>query len=190
MEQAVAELYKMIEKLSTDEEFAKGAFVGKPDGNPVALGPRVKSAEDWEADMAEGAKARSKRWLTNTLLPSKNPKEAALKAEGKWAENVTRAVKEKRFAAGIQNYDETAKEAVIKEGGERAFTDGIDRHRPKALAKIKKLQPLTMAVALAGDKDKVDTDADREAKVIKNIKRMREVGKLMKGLTGSVEGVK
>lgn len=182
MDEAVATLYAEIEKLGSDEEYREAAFVGKPEGNPVTLGPRVKDATKWVDDMVTGATNRSARWLENTLSPKKDPKKAALKAKEKYANNMRKSLEEGSWEKAVEGYDEGAREAVIKEGGTSAFTEGIRRHKPKAVAKINKLQPLIVAVATAADKDPVGTDAERETKMINNLRRMKEVGKIMKGV--------
>ena len=183
---AVAMLMEQVEKLATDEEYRKAAFVGKPDGNPIALGPRVKSVTDWVEDMVDGAKARSSRWLKNSLSPKKNPKTAALAAAGKYEDKMRAALDGKHFDKGVEAYDEGAREEVIKAVGASGFSQGVERHKAKAIAKITKLQPLVTAVALANDKAPVDTDSDREAKMINNKRMMQQVGKIMKGVaTGS-----
>ena len=181
MDDAVRTLYEQIERLGKDEQYAAEAFIGK-EGNPITLGPRVKSADDWVADMVEGATNRASRWLANSLSPKKDPKKAALAAKDKYANNVRKSLEEKTWEKAVDGYDEAAREAVIKEGGTSAFTEGIRRHKPKAVAKIAKLQPLITAVALAGDKDPVGTDAERKEKMCKNMDRMKEVGKIMKGV--------
>ena len=182
MDDAIKLLYETVEQLSTDEDLAKAAFVGKPDGNPIALGPRVKSPEDWLNDMIEGAKARSARWLQNTLSPKKNPKKAALAAAKKFEDKMRAALDGKHFDKGVEAYDEAAREDVIKAVGASGFSQGVERHKAKAKSKIAKLHPLITAVAIANDKAKVDTDADREQKMINNRRMMIEVGKIMKGV--------
>lgn len=190
MEDAVRMLMEQVEKLGSDEEYARAAFVGKPDGNPIALGPRVKDPTKWVDDMVTGAKNRASRWLENTLSPKKNPKTAAIAAKGKWADKITQAVAGGHFEKGVEAYDEGAREAVIKKVGATGFSTGVENHRAKAESKIAKLHPLVTAVALANDKAKVDTDGDREAKMINNLRMMRQVGKIMKGVsTGSPTSV-
>jgi len=191
MEDAIQALYAEVKRLGSDPEYAKAAFIGKPDGNPVPLGPRVKSPDEWVDDMISGAKNRAGRWLKNTLSPKKNPKAAALLAAGKYENNTRQSLDEKRWPKAMEGYDEVAREAVINSVGAGGFSDGVERHRPKAVSKIAKLQPLITAVALANDKAKVDTEADRDAKMIRNLHMMRQVGKILKGVaSGSPEAAK
>lgn len=181
MEDATQLLVDALEELVNDEEVRKAAFEGKPDGNPISLGPRVKNPDAWVEDMVTGATNRAQRWLDNSLSPKKNPKEAALNAKTKYENNMRRSLDEGSWEAGVKTYDEGAREDVIRQGGTSAFTEGVRRHRPKAVSKIKKLHPLITAVALASDKLPVGTEAEREAKMITNLRMMRDVGRIMRG---------
>ena len=174
-------LVDTLEELVNDAEARKAAFEGKLDGNPVPLGPRVKNPDDWVEDMITGATNRAQRWLNNSLAPKKNPKEAALAATAKYDDKMRRALDEGSWPAGVKAYDEAAREEVIRAGGTAAFTEGVRRHKPKAVSKIKKLHPLVTAVAVAGDKLPVATDSDRENKMIANLRMMRDVGRIMRG---------
>lgn len=176
-----AQLDATIEKMATDEEFAGEVLMGHPEGNPVTLGPRVKDATDWVNDMVEGAKARSSNWLKNTKAPKKDPKAAALAAKGKYESNMRKALDEKRYEKGIAAYDESARDAVIDAVGASGFSEGVERHRAKAVSKIAKLQPLVAALAKTLDAMPIDTDAQREAKMIAAKRGMQEIGKRMRG---------
>lgn len=176
-----AELDKTIKRMVTDEEFAAEVLIGKPEGNPVTLGPRVKSATDWVNDMVEGAKARASNWLKNTKNPKKDPKAAALAAKGKYDSNMRKALDEKRYEKGIAAYDESARDAVIDAVGTSGFSEGIERHRAKAVSKVTKLQPLVTALAKTLDAMPIDTDAQREAKMIAAKRGMQDIGKKMRG---------
>lgn len=181
MEETIKRFYATLDRMSSDEEFAHEVLVqGK--GNPITLGPRVKSAAEWVDDMITGAKSRSKRWLENSLKPKKDPKKAALAAAGKFEDKMRAALDGKHFDKGVAAYDETAREDVIKAVGQRGFEDGVERHRAKAVAKIAKLQPLVAAVAKTIDDMPQDTDAQREARMTAARRQMIEVGKIMKGV--------
>ena len=179
MEDFIKQFHETMKRMTSDEEFAKEVLVqGK--GNPITLGPRVKTAADWVDDMVAGAKSRSKRWLENSLRPRKDPKKAALAAKGKYESNVRKALEEKRWDDGIEGYDEKAREEVIANVGTSGFERGIETHKPKAVAKINKLRPMVAALAKTIDDMPQDTDSEREARMIAAKDGMKEIGRLMK----------
>ncbi len=179
MEDIIKKFYATLEHMSTDEDFAYEVLVqGK--GNPITLGPRVKSPDDWVDDMVSGAKARSKQWLDNSLRPKKDPKKAALLAAGKYESRMRESLDEKRWDSSIEAYDETAREEVIKAVGKAGFERGIETHKAKAIVKVKKLQPLVAALAKTIDDMPQDTDAERAARMLAARSGMLEIGKVMK----------
>lgn len=180
MEDFIKKFHATIERMTDDEEYAAELMIGKV-GNPITLGPRVKDATTWVNDMVAGAKARSKNWLDNSLRPKKDPKKAALDAAGKYEDRMRTALDEKHYDAGVAAYDEAAREEVIKSVGARGFEEGVERHKPKALSKVKKLQPLVTALAATLDAMPVDTEAQREAKMIAAKRGMQDIGKQMRG---------
>ena len=181
MEEIIAKFYSTVDRMANDEEYAASLLVGKQ-GNPISLGPRVKSAKEWVDDMVQGAKARSKRWLDNSKRPKKDPKAAALAAVDKYKNRLREAMDEGRWEGAIEGYDEAAREQVIDAVGAAGFERGVETHRAKAESKVARLQPLVTAVAETVDKMPVGTDSEREAKMIANLRLMKEVGKIMKGV--------
>lgn len=135
-------------------------------GNPITLGPRVASAEDWATDMQTAAKNKSAKWLANSIKPKKDPKERAKKAAKKYENNMRTALDEKRWDKGIDTYDEGLRQETITAVGESGFRTGIDNKAKKITAKIGKLQPLVAALADTLDKMPVDTAEQRAAKMV------------------------
>ena len=66
---------------------------------------------------------------------------------------------------GIDAYDETLRMETIADVGETGYRTGIDSHKKKAVAKIKKLQPLVAALAATIDAMPIDTPEQRAAKM-------------------------
>lgn len=181
MEDLLKQFYSTVDRLANDEEYAKEVFVGRH-GNPISLGPRVKSAADWVEDQITGAKARSKRWLANSMKPKKDPQAAALAATEKYKSRLKEAIDEGRWEGAVAGYDEGARMEVIKAVGTAGFERGLETHRAKVVSKINKLQPLVASVAETIDKMPQDTDSEREARMIAARRLMLEVGKIMKGV--------
>jgi len=135
-------------------------------GNPITLGPRVVSAEDWVKDMTDAAKAKAAKWLKNSLKPKKDPKARAKAAAGKWKNKMMEAIEKGFWDDGIDAYDEALRMETIADVGETGYRTGIDSHKKKANAKIKKLQPLVSALADTIDKMPIDTPEQRAAKMV------------------------
>jgi len=181
LNEAMERIKKRIAAYKENPELAQHASEEKM-GNPITLAPRVPPAEEWVDDMTTSAKAKSGKWLRRSLKPRKNPKERALVATGKYKEKLTKALEEGRWEKGIERYDLDIRQKVIEATGEDGFKKGIDRKKIKANAKIKELQPLVLAMAEEMDKMPVDTDEQREAKMLAARRGMIEIGRKMKGL--------
>lgn len=149
-------------------------------GNPITLGPRVVSAEDWATDMATAAKNKAAKWLKNSIKPKKDPKERARKASKKYDNNMRAALDEKRWDAGIDAYDEGVRQVTIEAVGEGGYRAGIDAKSAKIKHKIGKLQPLVAALADTLDKMPVDTPEQRAAKMVAARDGMLAVKKKMR----------
>lgn len=150
-------------------------------GNPITLGPRVADPSTWAEDQVLAAKAKGQKWFDNSLKPKKVPSEAALASKGKYRQRLEESLNEKRWEGAMENVDEDLRLEVIKDGGVGAFTGGIDRHKKKVVAKVKVLQPLVLALAKELDGMAVDTDEQREAKMIAAKRGMQAIGKALKG---------
>lgn len=149
-------------------------------GNPMTLGPRVVTADAWVEDMVTAAKAKSKKWLDNSLKPRKDPKDRARKASVKYQTNMQAALDEKRWDAGIDAYDEGVRQETIQAVGEAGFRSGIDTKKVKIRHKIQKLQPLVAALTETLDLMPVDTSEQRGAKMLAARDGMIEVKKKMR----------
>lgn len=181
LENLSEQLNANIERLESDPKFRHDVLDGHPEGNPVTLGPRVKSAAEWVDDMVQGATNRAAAWLKNTKAPKKDPKTAALAAAGKFKTNTQLALNEDRWPKGIKAYDESARDAVIDACGTSGFIAGVTNHKAKAVSKVNKMQPMVAALATTLDAMPQDTDVQREAKMIASKRGMQEIGKKLRG---------
>ena len=174
-----AQLEENLKRVEEDPEYL-ASLTENQEGNPVTLGPRVMSADEWADDMVAGATAKSKKWLDHSVRPKKDPKERALKAKGKYENNMRASLDEKRWDDGIAGYDEALREETIRAVGESGFREGISRKKAKVKAKIAKLQPKVAALADALDKMPVDTPEQRAAKMVAARDGMLEIKKAMR----------
>ena len=160
-----ARLAENFKRVNEDPEFL-ATLTEERQGNPITLGPRVVSAEDWAEDMATAAKNKAAKWLKNSLKPKKDPKEKAKKASKKYENNTRESLDEKRWDAGIDAYDEDLRLKTMEKVGESGYRAGIDNKELKIKAKIGKLQPLVAALTATIDAMPVDTPEQRAAKMI------------------------
>ena len=168
-----------LKRVREDPEYLKELSEEKV-GNPITLGPRVVTADDWVKDMSEAAKAKAAKWLKNSLKPKKDPKARAKLAATKWRNNMMEAIEKGFWDDGIDAYDETLRMETIADVGETGYRTGIESHKKKANAKIKKLQPLVLALADTIDKMPVDTPEQRAAKMVAARDGMLEIKKSMR----------
>ena len=150
------------------------------EGNPRPLAPRIAEVDDWAEKQEANAEAAGERWRTNMLRPKKDPIAEAKKASTKWANKLKEAIADNRFEKGLDAVDEAAMMETLEATPASVFVDGIKRRKRKIRGKIEKLRPLLVASAETLDKLPIDTEAQREAKMIANLRAMKEIGKRMK----------
>ena len=168
-----------LDRVKNDPEYLKELSEEKV-GNPITLGARVVNADEWVEDMTTAAKAKAKKWLDRSLKPKKDPKARAKAAVTFWKNKMMEAIEGGFWEDGIDAYDETLRMETIKDVGETGYRSGIDSHKKKANAKIKKLQPLVLALADTIDKMPVDTPEQRAAKMVAARDGMLEIKKSMR----------
>jgi hypothetical protein len=150
-------------------------------GNPYNLGARVLTADKWKDKMIKRATAAGEDWLNGVLNPSRNPREAAIKANAKRKDKLAKAEADEKWLKAMNAVDEEATIDTIKKVGSSGFVAGIQAREAKITKKIEKLQPLIASVAATIDAMPDATEANREARMLTNLKLMREVGKKMAG---------
>ena len=151
-------------------------------GNPITLGPRVAEADEWAEKQLTNAQAAGERWLANVLRPRKDPLTAALGAKGKYKNRVEESIREDRWAKGIAAVDEDEMFATITEGGAAPFVSGVQRRARKVRRVVGQLRPMVVALAETIDKMPIDTDAQREARLLAARRGMIAIGKKRKGI--------
>lgn len=150
------------------------------EGNPRTLAPRIVEVDDWAEKQETNAEAAGERWRTNMLRPKKDPIIEAIKAKTKWENKLKAAIADDSFVKGLKAVDEAAMMETLEATPASVFVDGIKRRRAKIKGKIEKLRPLLVASAETLDKMPIDTEAQREVKMIANLRAMKEIGKRMK----------
>jgi hypothetical protein len=151
-------------------------------GNPITLGPRVADAEEWAAKQLTNAAAAGDRWLERVQRPRKNPVEAARAAAGKWKNKIQEAVANDAFGKGLAKVDVDEMYRTIAKRGAAAFTAGVGDREEKVKRVVGEVRDQVVALATELDKMPVDTDAQREAKMLAAKRGMQAIGKRRKGI--------
>ena len=168
-----------LDLAAKDPDLLPGAH--EHEGNPRALAPRVPETADWVNKQIDNARAAADRWKAGALRPKKDPIAEAKKAKGKWKNKMEAAIRDDAYARGLDAVDEDAMIATIEATPASAFSEGIERRRQKITGKVERLRGNVLALANTLDAMPVDTDQQREAKMIAARRGMIEVGKKMKG---------
>jgi len=155
----------------------KYAFLGETTmGNPVSLGPRVISGEEWAAKQTSRAAAAADTWLANVQRPRKNPIDAALSADAKRKDRLAAAEKAQKWQKAMAKVNVDEMYATIKNVGSSAYSTGISARSGKITRVYKELQPMVAALAGAIDSMPQATDADREKRLLAARRGMIEIG--------------
>jgi len=169
--------------IDDDPDFRRELDQGRPSGNPIQLGPRLPSADDWAEAQVKGAKDNAAKWLKNTLHPKKNFKEEALRdtSVARFHDSMETVLRENRWEGGMANVNESEALATVERMGTGVYTAGIEKRLPKIRASIAAVREDRLALAVTIDSLPVATEADREAKMIANVRGLKAIGARRRG---------
>ena len=170
-------------EMDADPEFRKELEEGRPSGNPIQLGPRLPTADDWAEAQVKGARDNAAKWLNNTLHPKKNFKEEALRetSVARYKDSMSRVLSEGLWEGGMANVNESEALATVQRMGSGVYVDGIEKRKPKIRNAISAVREDRLALAVTVDAMPVATEADREAKMIANVRGLRSIGARRRG---------
>lgn len=178
-----ARIAAMMERIEEDEELRTELLEGAPSGNPISLGPRLPSADDWAEEQVAGAEAKADKWLKKTTHPKKNFKEEALKpeAQNRYKNSMRKVIEEDRHAGGMALVDESETLAIIQARGSGCYSSGVRDRKAKIVRRVKELHPMRLALCAEIDKMDTSTDAARETKMVTNKRGLQAIGKARRG---------
>ena len=171
-----------LDRLETDEEYAR-SLTAERKGNPITLGPRVISADEWAEKQVSRASSAASEWEKKVLRPRKNPIEAAIKKAEKRRNKVLESLDQGKWEKAMAKVDENLMYAVIRKRGASAYRAGVEDRKDKVAARVKELQPMVAALAANIDAMPDATDADREKRLLAARKGMIEIGKKRRGIS-------
>lgn len=142
----------------------------------------VVDSTAWAEKMLRNAGNAGGDWEKGVQNPSSSPVAGMKKAKARYKNEMLAALNEGRWDKAIDKLtDEMISAAAIAVGGQ-AFTAGIAARAGKIRAAIAELQPLVAALKGRLDGMPVDTDQQREAKMIEAKRGMQSIGRQLAGL--------
>jgi len=169
---------QMKQHIEADPEFRHELVEGHTSGNPMVLGPRLPSPEDWAQLQVKGCSDNAAKWLERVTKPKKNFKAEALKetSQARYKTSMEQALRDGTWAGGMSLVDESETIATIAKRGSAAYSSGVADRVPKITRRIKELHSDRMALAATIDAMPTSTDAEREAKIIANKRGLQAIG--------------
>lgn len=184
-----------LELIKKNREHAPLPELPYPKGDPrnpnpgVAVGPRLRSAAQLQADFEDGVKTKGARFIARISSPKKDPiaEGASDKAESKYASTMTEVIDQGRRQKKLAKMsfsdwgDEVAKLTAADWVGPTTRKAGkwgkrwaeLEGSRVYALTKL--------------DAMPIATAADRTAKMTANLECMRVIGRFSKGVITEAE---
>lgn len=147
--------------------------------NPVTK--KVIDPTRWAERQVTGSQAAGSKWLDGVQNPSRSPIAAGIAAEKKWAAKVTQAITEGRRVKGLQKSSDDIIKANATALGPTVYTQGVTVRKAKITSVVGQLQPLMQAVSDTVQGMDDSSEAARDARALKAIQLMREVGKKRRG---------
>ena len=164
-----------------DSDPAVRAAVGKTKvGNPISV-TVVPSGDVMAEKLIRRAGQAGDDWVKGVQNPSRDFKEAGVRAAGKHKNNTMIALNENRYAKGMAKVDVNEAIATAVAVGASGYTAGIAARSAKIVRVFNDLSPRLAAVKRTIDAMPDETDAQREQRLTAARKAMIEVGKARRG---------
>lgn len=136
---------------------------------------RVRSGSEMASRLVQNATNGAQHWVDGMQNPSRSPTQAAKDAAGKWANNTTKAIQEKRFEKGLAKTSDAEIAQIATAVGAGGFSAGVQARTQKIEKAMNRLQPMLQAASDAAQGMPNDTEAAREARMVANLKNMRKI---------------
>ena len=161
-----------------DPERQFGEF---PAPNPGTV-TDIISPEEWVAKQISGLEAKgAENWENGIRRPKADPIKAGIAAQGRYEKQMKRDEVLERRKKGLEatNMDEWV--SVCEQVGGQKLVDGVVNRKAKVEKAVSKLQPALAAHTKTVRSMPVETDEQREKKMLANLRGMRK----LKGVTKS-----
>lgn len=142
----------------------------------------VVDASAWADKMLRKIGQSATDWENGVKNPSTSPVGGMRKAKGRYKDEMNKSLTEDRWGKAVDRLtDEVIIAGALAAGGGR-FTSGVSSREPKIRAAIALLQPKVAALKTRLDGMPVDTDDQREKKMIEAKRGMQAIGRELAGL--------
>jgi hypothetical protein len=170
-------------RIDADDTLRTELNEGRPSGNPITLGPRLPTPEEWSKLQIEGASNNAAKWLARTTHPKKNFKEEALKASSaaRYHDSMQKVLAQKTWEGGMSLVNESEAMAIIEKRGSGVYSAGVSDRKAKIERVVKELHADRLALAVTIDNLPTTTDAEREARMIQNKRGLQAIGLKRRG---------
>jgi len=140
----------------------------------------LKDPTTWVKDQIDGVRNSLDKYRDGVANPSRDPKAAMLAAKDRYKDSVSKALSEDRWGKAVEqiNFDEAAALAIASAD---QLAAGVEKRRDKITRKVTKLHGFLTTHVQAMNAMPVKSDADADAKMLANVKGMRDIGKKMRG---------
>ncbi len=140
----------------------------------------LKDPATWVNDQIAGVRNSLDKYRDGVANPSRDPKTAMQAAKDRYKDSMAKSLSDDRWAKSIDgiNFDEAAQLAIASAD---QLAAGVEKRKDKITRRVTKLHGLLGPHVQAMNAMVVKSDADADAKMIANVKGMREIGKKMRG---------
>jgi len=178
VEEMAARIDAMKARIEADPELRHELEEGHTSGNPMVLGPRLPTPEEWAQLQVKGAQDNAAKWLARTTKPKKNFKAEALRATStaRYHASMEQVLRDRTWEGGMALVDENETMDIIAKRGSGAYSQAVADRAAKITRRVKELHSDRLALAATIDALPVATDAEREAKVIANMRGLKAIG--------------
>ncbi len=142
----------------------------------------VTDPNKWHKKLMDRSAQAGQDWVDGVSNPSRDPVQAAIKAAPKWEAKMQEAIASKKWQKKMAKVNPQDIISAAQRAGASAYTTGIQNKSEKILRAIQDLQPrISQAQAKIQAMPDV-TDADREARMVANMRAMKQIGKDRAGI--------
>ncbi len=156
-------------------------LIGHPEGNPVQIRPAFPNADVFTRRLIEGVQANAGRYAEGVRNPRDNFLDAAKRANGAWKAGVQAAVAGDRFIGGLNKVNADEAIEIAATVGAQSYVGGVTGREAKIRRVMGEVAPMMAAATATTRALPSDTDAQREARAIAQIRGARAVGIARRG---------
>ncbi len=137
---------------------------------------RILPPEEWRKRQIETLKAVGQRNYTQGIeRPKKDPIEAGIAAEEKWAERIKEAIDEERRKKALQATNMNEWYSVAKDLGAGRLVEGVTKREFKVDRFVRAWQPILMDHVSKIDAMPAVTDSDMESRMLENLRGLKSL---------------